>query len=381
MKTYPLPKAIQVLLFFFLVFAGAYFAKPFLAPFSIALLLAMLFLTLARKIEKRGVSRGVSSLICVLLFAIALAGILTLLSTQIAGLTEDLPKLKENVSNYTNQLKQYISNTIGVSAQQQKQILEQQKNSGGGQAGEMISGILNSMSGLLVDTILVLVYIFLLLYFRTHLKNFILKLVTDEYKDKATSIISKSSQVSTKYLSGLGMMIVMLWIMYGIGFSIVGVKNAIFFAILCGLLEIIPFVGNVTGTSITIIMALSQGGGSGIILGILITYGLVQFIQTYILEPLVVGSEVNINPLFTIVVIVVGEMVWGIPGMVLAIPILGIIKVICDNVEPLKPYGFLIGSKKKKNDINLIDKMKGWFSSSAFLPLMLYILQESELFV
>lgn len=374
MKIFSLPKAIQVLLFFFLVFAGAYFAKPFLAPFSIALLLAMLFLTLARKIEKRGVSRGVSSFLCVLLFAIALAGILTLLSTQIAGLTEDLPKLKENVSNYTNQLRQYISNTMGVSHEQQKQMLEQQKSSGGGQAGKMISGILNAISGLLVDTILVLVYIFLLLNFRNHLKNFILKLVPDEYKDKATSIISKSSQVSTKYLSGLGMMIVMLWIMYGIGFSIVGVKNAIFFAILCGLLEIIPFVGNVTGTSITIIMALSQGGGSGIILGILITYGLVQFIQTYILEPLVVGSEVNINPLFTIVVIVVGEMVWGVPGMILAIPILGIIKVICDNVEPLKPYGFLIGSEKKKNDSNLVDKMKGWFSSSASLPLMLYIL-------
>lgn len=374
MKIFSLPKAIQVLLFFFLVFAGAYFAKPFLAPFSIALLLAMLFLTLARKIEKRGVSRGVSSFLCVLLFAIALAGILTLLSTQIAGLTEDLPKLKENVSNYTNQLRQYISNTMGVSHEQQKQMLEQQKSSGGGQAGKMISGILNAISGLLVDTILVLVYIFLLLNFRNHLKNFILKLVPDEYKDKATSIISKSSQVSTKYLSGLGMMIVMLWIMYGIGFSIVGVKNAIFFAILCGLLEIIPFVGNVTGTSITIIMALSQGGGSGIILGILITYGLVQFIQTYILEPLVVGSEVNINPLFTIVVIVVGEMVWGVPGMILAIPILGIIKVICDNVEPLKPYGFLIGSEKKKNDSNLVDKMKGWFSSSAFLPLMLCIL-------
>lgn len=381
MKIFPLSKAILVLFFFFLVFAGAYFAKPFLAPFSIALLLAMLFLTLARKIEKRGVSRGVSSFICVLLFAIALVGILTLLSTQIAGLTDELPKLKENVSKYTNQLRQYISNTMGVSAQQQKEILEQQKNSGGGQAGKMISGILNSISGLLVDTILVFVYIFLLLYFRTHLKNFILKLVPDEHKDKATSIISKSSQVVTKYLSGLGMMIVMLWIMYGIGFSIAGVKNAIFFAILCGLLEIIPFVGNVTGTSITIIMALSQGGGSGIILGILITYGLVQFIQTYILEPLVVGSEVNINPLFTIVVIVVGEMVWGIPGMILAIPILGIIKVICDNVEPLKPYGFLIGSEKKKNDSNLIGKMKGWFSTSAFLPLMLHLLQDSELFV
>jgi predicted PurR-regulated permease PerM len=97
------------------------------------------------------------------------------------------------------------------------------------------------------------------------------------------------------------------------------------------------------------------------IIGILITYGLVQFIQTYLLEPLVVGAEVNINPLFTIIIIVVAELVWGVPGMVLAIPTLGIIKVICDNIDPLKPYGFLIGEEKKKDDNNIINKVKGWF--------------------
>jgi predicted PurR-regulated permease PerM len=180
-------------------------------------------------------------------------------------------------------------------------------------------------------------------------------------KDDALSVMSKCTKVTSKYLSGLGLMIVMLWVLYGIGFSIVGVKNAIFFAILCGLLEIIPFVGNITGTGITIIMAFTQGGGSGMVIGILVTYGIVQFLQTYILEPLVVGSEVNINPLFTIVVIVVGELVWGVPGMVLAIPTLGMLKIVCDHIEPLKPYGFLIGKESKGDDKNLLDKVKGWF--------------------
>jgi predicted PurR-regulated permease PerM len=157
------------------------------------------------------------------------------------------------------------------------------------------------------------------------------------------------------------MMIVLLWIMYGIGFSIAGVKNAFFFAILCGLLEIIPFIGNLAGTALTLLMALTQGGGSNIIIGILITYALVQFIQSYIIEPLVVGAEVNINPLFTIIAIVLGETVWGVPGMILAIPLLGIFKIICDNVESLKPYGFLIGEEKKKKEPGMMDKVKSWF--------------------
>jgi predicted PurR-regulated permease PerM len=199
------------------------------------------------------------------------------------------------------------------------------------------------------------VYLFLFLYFRKHLKNFILKLVPQAEKSNTNKIIHASTSVAQKYLSGLSLMIVILWIMYGIGFSVAGVKNALFFAILCGLLETVPFIGNITGTALTVIASMATGGSSNVIIGILIVYGLVQFIQTYILEPLVVGKEISINPLFTIIGLVVGELVWGIPGMVMALPVLGMLKVIFDNIEPLKPYGFLIGSQKKES--NLKDKL------------------------
>ena len=91
---------------------------------------------------------------------------------------------------------------------------------------------------------------------------------------------------------------------------------------------------------------------------------LVQFLQTYILEPLVVGDQVSINPLFTIIVLVLGELLWGVAGMVLAIPLLGIVKIICDNVPALQPYGFLIGSEKKKSKIGMVDKLKKIFAKS-----------------
>ena len=212
---------------------------------------------------------------------------------------------------------------------------------------------------ILVNSILVTVYIFLLLYSRTHIKQFILKIFSNAEKAKTETVIEQSVKIAKRYLTGLSAMIGLLWVMYGIGFSIVGVEYAIFFAILCGLLEIVPFVGNLTGTAVTLLAVLVQGGDSNMILGVLITYFLVQFIQTYILEPLVVGEQVSINPLFTIIVSVVGEMVWGIAGMVLAIPLLGIVKIICDNVPALKPYGFLIGSENKKKEHPLISKLKG----------------------
>ena len=124
-------------------------------------------------------------------------------------------------------------------------------------------------------------------------------------------------------------------------------------------MEIVPFVGNLVGNLLAVSMVIVQGGSTGMIIGVLATYLTVQFIQTYILEPLVVGSGVNINPLFTIAGIVAGEMVWGIPGMILAIPVMGMAKIICDHIEPLKPYGFLIGEEKKSKR-GVVEKVKSW---------------------
>ena len=162
-------------------------------------------------------------------------------------------------------------------------------------------------------------------------------------------------------------MIGVLWLMYGIGFSIVGVENALFFAVLCGLLEIVPFIGNLMGTGLTVLAVMAQGGNSKVLVGVLITYFLVQFIQTYILEPIIVGEQVNINPLFTIMAIVLGELVWGVAGMILAVPLLllGMAKIICDSYPHLQPYGFLIGPENpRKPKTTIVDYIKKLFAKS-----------------
>ena len=269
--------------------------------------------------------------------------------------------MEKRITDAIDQLRYTLSNSLGISPERQQELLKKQQSSGGGGIASAVTGFVSSLMGILTNALIVMIYIFLFLFYRSHIKKFIMKLVPAGEKGNAEEVVQKASAVAFKYLSGLALMIVALWIMYGIGFSIAGVKNALFFAVLCGLLEIVPFVGNLTGTSLTVLMALTQGGGSGIIIGILITYALVQFIQTYILEPLVVGSEVNINPLFTILAIILGELIWGVAGMILAIPIMGIVKIVCDHIPALQPYGFLIGEEKKKKS-GIIDKIKKKFS-------------------
>lgn len=323
----------------------------------------MLFLPLSRGIQKRGINRALAAIMCILMLLVFFAGIGALLAWQISDLSEDVTQMEKRIADAIGRLRSTISNTFGISPEKQQEILKKQQSSGGGGISSAVTGLMSSLMGILTDALIVLIYIFLFLFYRSHLKKFIMKLVPADQRQNAEKVVQKASSVAYKYLSGLSVMILALWIMYGIGFSIAGVKNAIFFAILCGLLEIVPFVGNITGTSLTILMALTQGGGSGIIIGILVTYALVQFIQTYILEPLIVGSEVKINPLFTILGIILGELIWGVAGMILAIPILGILKIVCDHIPALQPYGFLVGEEKtKKKDSGILKKLKEKFS-------------------
>lgn len=352
-----LQNSIFVLFFSFLVISGLYFAREFLIPIAISALLAMLFVPLSRWFERQGLNRILSAFFCVLVFLLSIGAIIGLLSWQAQGISKDLEEIIVRINMIIEEIREFIAQNIGISAERQKQWLSKQS----GSPSTLTAGIiLGSIMGLIVKFILVIVYLFLFIYYRSHLKKFVLMIVPDSANIKTEEIIRDGGKVAQKYLSGVSSMIVVLWIMYSIGFSIVGVKSALFFAILCGLLEILPFIGNLTGSFITVLAVISQGGNNEMIAGVILTYLLIQFIQTYFLEPLIVGSEVNINPLFTIIVIVFMEIVWGIAGMILAIPMLGIVKIICDHVTPLKPYGFLIGKSKKDNDLKMISKFQNW---------------------
>jgi predicted PurR-regulated permease PerM len=356
-----LTKSLKVLLLIVLVVVVLVYAKPFLVPLVFAGLFSMLLLPLSRRFENMGLPRGVAILFCVLIFVIIIGIVIYLLIWQVTDISKNASQIEQNLYLKLEDIKDYIATRFGLSRQRQAEIIQQQQQSSGGKVTNILSAFLSSLGSFLTNVILVVVYIFLLLYFRLHLKRFVLVQVQPANKKNAETIMQEGKAVAQKYITGIAYMIVCLWIMYGIGFSIVGVEHAIFFAILCGLLEIVPFIGNLTGSTITALSVIMQGGSTPMLVGVIVTYAIVQFLQTYILEPLVVGKGVSLNPLFTIAGIVAGNLIWGIPGMILAIPVLGITKIICDHVEPLKPYGMLLGDEDKGGKPVTV-RVKQWLS-------------------
>ncbi len=349
---------IKKILLVFLVFAGLYYSKPFLMPLFIGGILATLFLPFCNWMEGKKIPKGLSVFICFLSLSLFIVGFVSLLSWKISDLLDDMALIKQRAIEVCAQIQSFIFNHLDISIEEQFKILKKEQPS----YATIMQMIASSLVYIITNLILVLVYFLFLLYYRDHIKRFFLKLVNISQRKEMEKIMYNSSKISQQYLIGLSKMIVCLWIMYGIGFSLIGIENALFFAILCGLLEIIPFVGNITGTILTLLVTALHGAGLPVLGAIVLVYGTVQFIQGWMLEPLIVGPQVKINSLFTIMALVLGELLWGIPGIILAIPLTAIVKIICDHIESLKPYGFLIGeTAAEKTDTGFMVKIKNVF--------------------
>jgi predicted PurR-regulated permease PerM len=353
--TISLTSVIKKLLVLFLLFTGIYLAKDFLMPFCIGGILATLFLPFCNCMENKKVSKTIAVLICLILLLCIIFTFFFLLGLKISVLLSDFAAIKQKVLETVTIIQDFIFHHLDISINDQYKILKNEQSS----YTNILQMMLGSVSAFISTFILVLAYFVFLLLYRNHIKKFLLKITPKAQRPEIEQVIYSAAHISQQYLLGLSKMIVLLWIMYSIGFSIIGLKNAMFFAILCGFLEIIPYLGNITGTILTILMATANGADSELIIGIVFIYGTVQLIQTWIFEPLVLGPQVKINPLFTIIFLVIGELLWGIPGLILAIPLTAILKIVCDHIEQMRPYGFLIGEMNNtKGKISIRERIK-----------------------
>jgi len=339
-------KIVHIQLFILLSAAILYLGKPVFMPLAIAGMFALVLMPLCRWLEKKGCPMVVAAIICGLIFTLLVAAFILFVVWHVQHIATDFSDIKQHFTDYMHGFRRFLHDRFGMDTLKKDSPLPipVQPNTDG--IGKMATLLMSVVISFAIDLLLILVYIIMLLALRHKIKVFILRLSSLDSKGKTEVVLTQSAQVVQQYLLGLSIVIGCLWIMYSIGFTLVGVHNPIFFAILCGILEIIPFVGNMTGSTLTSLMALSQGGGFNMVMGVLVTYALIQAIQFYIISPLVMQTQVNIHPIFTILVLFAGDLVWGIPGMILAIPALGIIKIVCDHIEPLQPVGQVLGENK-----------------------------------
>lgn len=344
----------QVLQAFLLFFGLLTLGAPFLIPIAIGGLFAMMLIPVSRKLEEWGFPRLLASLTCVLTVLVLLVVLIIVLVNQLTGLLNDLPEVSETLTARLNQFLRNLATRINVTPREQHEFLKNELKDFLASLSTHIAGFLRVTGTVLASFILTMVYAFFFLLYRQKLKNFIYLAITFRISETKHPIIgapvqnpgiiiSKITRVANSYVSGLFLVILILSAANALGIYLIGIEHALFFGLMAGILNLIPYIGSLVGSLIPILFALLTKDSLWYPVALIGFFILLQMVESYVLTPNITGASIKLNPMVTIMGLLLGGFIWGIPGMILFIPYLGIVKVIFDHVKKLRPYGYLMG--------------------------------------
>ncbi len=337
----------NILLFVIAALFLLYMGSTFFIPFTFGVFFATLMAPFSNFLEKWKFKRTISSLISTLVILVVIGVLAYLFLYQLISLAKDLPAIRSALQQFLVSLQHQIYTGTGFSFEEQNKLLQNRSESLVVALEFYLTRILGSIIDTAVKFLLVLIYVFLLLLYRTKFSAFIM-MYTNKGKELETGrVLEKIGNVTYQYLWGRVQVMAILAIMYYFTFIIFDIRYAILLTIFGALITVIPYIGPFISGLAPIVFAIIFGKGFYDVLLFSCIIMVIQLIESYVLEPIIIGKEVELNPLTVIIAVIIGGMVWGVAGMVLFVPIFAMIKIISNNRENLKPLGYLLGTAEK----------------------------------
>lgn len=330
----------------------AVIAEKIIIPLVFAMLFSILLLPLTRFFEiKLRFARGAASGVAVILFIIAIAILFYTIGSQVSNLMQDWPLFREQLQSSLTDLQKWIASTFHYNIQKQKNYISNAASNVLSGGTSIIGSTILSVSSLVLFIVLTLIYTFFMLLYRKTLLKFLIALTHEKNSSIVNDVVSNIQIVIRKYILGLLLEMLIVASLCWISFGILGIKYFILLGLITALFNIVPYVGIFTALLLSAIVTFATTGVSTQLLLIVITIILIHLIDSNILLPFIVGSRVSINALITVIGVVAGEMIWGLPGMFLSVPMIAMAKIICDRVEPLHPWAIILGHEKEEKKV------------------------------
>lgn len=340
-------KLVCVLLSIVVIVYGLHTLHGLLIPLVFAILFAVLLFPLANRLENWRVPRVLAIVLCLILTLGVLTALFWGISIQISNFSEVIPKFVEKGTAYINSLRTFADEKLNIDRQRQVAEIQKYLNQALAEGGTILTTTLLATTSIITNLFLILLFAFFFLLYRDFFRSFFYKVFEDTRRSKIDDVMGKIYDVVKDYLAGLVLVILIIGTLMTVGLLILGVDYAVFFGFFGACLVLIPYFGISLGSLLPAAYTLVTQDNPVKALGVIGVFLFVQTLEGNFITPYIVGSKVSINPLAAIVVLILWENVWGLPGLVLALPMTAILKVVFDSVEALKPYGFLIGEAEK----------------------------------
>ncbi len=305
-----------------------------LAPFFIGFVLAWLLNPLVTSMEKKKIPRAVGTII---VYAVLLLIVLILVRFLIPIIYEQLQVLIANLPSIFREFETFIDSLFAKFGDIQGFDLQNLKNS----ILDTLTGYLNNFmvsaptfimnfAGSLFSSMVTICFglvigIYMLIDF-DEINGHLLQLLPKKNRFEASLLITNISTEVRKSVNGTLFVAIMVFICDSIGFWIVGLQAPLLFGLLCGITDLIPYIGPYIGGAVAVIIGFAQSPLVGFLT--LIVAIIVQLIENNILQPVIMSKTTKLHPVTIIVGLLIFEYFFGIVGMILATPCIALGKVV-----------------------------------------------------
>lgn len=317
--------------------------QDIILPLIFAAFIAIPLSSLVKYFVRHKLSRMLSITLAVLIAFILAIVSGYLLVTQMSRFYSAMPQLVDKFYIYLNQTILWASDNFGISSLETDTWISSTKDTLLQNSSSLLQHAISAMSNVLVVALLIPVYVFMMLLYQPHLLKFIHSLFGSGNDGKVTEILSETKTIIKGYLVGLLLETLIVAVLMSTGLLILGIDYAIILGIIVGLFNIIPMIGGFIGVLLPLMVAIATKASPSYALWVLALFAVVKIVDMNYIVPKLVASKVKINALVTLVIVIAGGALWGIPGMFLAIPLIAIVKLVFDRIENLKPWGFFLG--------------------------------------
>ncbi|MDP4213341.1 MAG: AI-2E family transporter [Bacteroidota bacterium] len=335
----------QILMGIAVLFLILYVGQEILIPLVFAGMIAILLNPVVLFLCRKKIPRVISIMISLIVTMLLITALFYFFISQISLFSESFPLFKQKFLTFFNDSERWVARTFNISRWKVDAWVKKTQSQGMDNGTEVIGKTVGTIGNILTTFVIMPVYVFMMIYYKPLLLEFISKLFPKGHHGTVVEVLTKTKGLIQRYLLGLLIEALLVALLNSVALFILDIPYAILLGVIGALLNVIPYIGGVVAVALPMLLALATRQPVSA-LYVLIAYLIVQFIDNNFFVPKIVASKVKINALISIIVVLVGNALWGIPGMFLSIPLTAIIKVICDRIEPLEPFGFLLGDNQ-----------------------------------
>lgn len=322
-----------------------YFGKDIFIPLSFAMLISFVIYPVCVWMEKKGISRMVAILIIITLLMIFVLGLVLLLIIQFMSFLKEWPQVQGKLVETFEELRQSITSIYGITAQQQREWAAQLLDQSGTGIMVFLQRTISASAFSGVLFVLIPVYVVLILYYRRRWLKVIQQLLPNERNEDIKEMLLLTVNTYYNFIKGMAVVYIIVGVLNSIGLLLLGVPHAILFGFIASILTFIPYIGIIIGSLLPITMAWVTYDSVWYPVGIIGIFAFVQYLEANVIFPLSVSSRLNVNTLVMLIAIFAGGILWGVAGMILFVPFVGILKLMADHNPRFKILSSILGNE------------------------------------